>query len=109
MALGGRIGYFSGDPLRLLEDAQILKPHFFPSVPRILNRIYQAAMAAGNVPGLKGKIFRKAVETKLENFRATGKITHPLWDNIVFRKVRALVIYLSQLTCFTIPTRFKTF
>ncbi|XP_006462792.1 hypothetical protein AGABI2DRAFT_186655 [Agaricus bisporus var. bisporus H97] len=78
MALGGRIGYFSGDPLRLLEDAQILKPHFFPS----------AAMAAGNVPGLKGKIFRKAVETKLENFRATGKITHPLWDNIVFRKIQ---------------------
>ncbi|KAF7768255.1 hypothetical protein Agabi119p4_7498 [Agaricus bisporus var. burnettii] len=88
MALGGRIGYFSGDPLRLLEDAQILKPHFFPSVPRILNRIYQAAMTAGNVPGLKGTIFRKAVETKLENFRATGKITHPLWDNIVFRKIQ---------------------
>jgi long-chain acyl-CoA synthetase len=94
MALGARIGYFSGDPLRLLEDAQILKPHYFPSVPRILNRIYQAAMAGGNVPGLKGKIFRIAVETKLKNFRATGQVTHPLWDALVFRKVRELLLVI---------------
>jgi hypothetical protein len=52
--MGGAIGYFTGDPLRILEDAQILKPTAFPSVPRLLNRIYQAANAAGDVPGLKG-------------------------------------------------------
>ena len=28
MAIGGKIGYFTGDPLRLLEDCQILKPNF---------------------------------------------------------------------------------
>lgn len=87
IALGGSIGFFTGDPLRLLEDAQILKPNYFPSVPRVLNRIYQAAMAAGNVPGLKGAIFRRALQTKLENLHATGAITHPLWDRLVFRKV----------------------
>jgi long-chain acyl-CoA synthetase len=88
IALGGRIGYFTGDPLRLLEDAQILKPNFFPSVPRVLNRVYQAAMAGGNVPGLKGNLFRKALSTKLERLRTTGVATHPLWDRLVFRKVR---------------------
>jgi hypothetical protein len=33
-ALGAKIGYFTGDPLRLIEDAQILKPTVFASVPR---------------------------------------------------------------------------
>ena len=87
MGIGGRIGYFTGDPLRLLEDAQVLKPNFFPSVPRVLNKIYQSAMAAGGAPGLKGAIFRKAMSTKLNQLRTTGAITHPLWDRLVFRKV----------------------
>jgi len=91
IALGGAIGFFTGDPLRLLEDAQILKPNYFPSVPRVLNRIYQAAMVAGNVPGLKGAIFRRAVQTKLENLHATGVTTHPLWDRLVFRKIQAVL------------------
>ena len=73
--------------LRLLEDAQILKPHVFPSVPRVLNRIYQSAMLAKDAPGLKGKLFQKALNTKLEEFAKTGKNTHPLWDRLVFKKV----------------------
>ena len=35
-----RIGFYSGDPLRLVEDCSKLKPHIFPSVPRLYNRIY---------------------------------------------------------------------
>lgn len=35
-------GYFSGNPLKLLEDISILKPTLFCSVPRILNRVYGA-------------------------------------------------------------------
>jgi long-chain acyl-CoA synthetase len=91
IALGASIGFFSGDPLRLLEDAQILKPNYFPSVPRVLNRIYQAAMVAGDVPGVKGAIFRHAVRTKLDNLYSTGAVTHPLWDRLVFRKIRAVL------------------
>lgn len=108
MNLGGSIGYFTGDPLRLLEDMQILRPTWFPTVPRVLNRIYQAANAAGDVPGFKGlcppgrhslklnswsgDIFRRAVAAKMENLRTTGKVTHPLWDRIVFKKVRATAL-----------------
>jgi long-chain acyl-CoA synthetase len=31
MAIGGQIGFFTGNPLNLLSDVQALKPHFFPS------------------------------------------------------------------------------
>jgi long-chain acyl-CoA synthetase len=108
VALGGAVGFFSGDPLRLLEDAQVLKPNFFPSVPRILNRIYQAAMVAGNVPGLKGAIFRRAVQTKLYNLRTTGVVTHPLWDRLVFRKVRWCSVSLCDRV-WTLWDRFRPF
>jgi len=93
IATGCRVGYFSGDPLRLLEDAQILKPHYFPSVPRVLNRIYQGAMAAGEAPGLKGALFRKALAVKLANLEASnGKVyTHAFWDKLVFKKVQAVL------------------
>ncbi|KAJ7684665.1 hypothetical protein DFH06DRAFT_1355192, partial [Mycena polygramma] len=91
IATGTKIGFFTGDPLRLLEDCQILKPAFFPGVPRVLNRIYQAAMAAGDVPGLKGNLFRKAVQTKIEKWHATGDSTHFFWDKLVFRKLRAVL------------------
>ncbi|EIW85421.1 long-chain-fatty-acid-CoA ligase [Coniophora puteana RWD-64-598 SS2] len=91
IATGGCVGYFTGDPLRLLEDVQELKPQFFPSVPRVLNRIYQSAMAAGQLPGIKGALFRAAVKAKMDNFKATGATTHTFWDAVVFRKVRAVL------------------
>ncbi|GLB35097.1 putative AMP-binding enzyme [Lyophyllum shimeji] len=91
ITVSGKIGYFTGDPLRLLEDAQLLKPNFFPSVPRVLNRVYQAAMAGGNVPGLKGNLFRQAIKTKLDKLHATGDPTHFFWDKLVFRKIQAVL------------------
>jgi len=91
IAIGGQIGYFTGDPLRLLEDTQILKPNFFPSVPRVLNRLYQAAMAAGDAPGLKGTLFKKALQTKLDGLHSTGAVTHVFWDRLVFRKLQAVL------------------
>ncbi|KAG8901575.1 hypothetical protein FRB99_005208 [Tulasnella sp. 403] len=91
MALGAKIGYFSGDPMRLIEDAQILKPYFFVSVPRVLNRLYLAAMQASKAPGIKGALFRRAVEVKTKELLATGNNRHVFWDALVFRKVQAIL------------------
>ena len=41
-----RYGFYSGDPLKLLDDMQALKPTVFPSVPRLFNRIYDRIQAS---------------------------------------------------------------
>jgi long-chain acyl-CoA synthetase len=74
----------------LLEDAQIIKPEFFPSVPRVLNRIHQAVLAQVQAGGLKGALLQKALTTKIEHYRQTGEVTHRLYDALVFRKVSRL-------------------
>ncbi|KAI0771152.1 acetyl-CoA synthetase-like protein [Trametes elegans] len=91
VAIGKRIGYTTGDPTRFLEDIQLLRPHFVPLVPRVLNKLYHSAVAAGDAPGLRGALFRQAVATKLHNLKTTGKLTHPLWDRLVFRKLHAVL------------------
>lgn len=35
-----KIGYFSGDVTKLIDDCQALKPTTFPAVPRLLNKLY---------------------------------------------------------------------
>ena len=84
---GGKIGYSTGSPLRIIEDMQVLKPNFFPGVPRLLNRIYQLISANLDAPGLKGALFRRGVAAKMERFKATGDHSHPFWDRLVFNKV----------------------
>lgn len=84
---GGRIGYSTGSPLRIIEDMQVLKPNFFPAVPRLLNKIYQAIAANLEAPGLKGALFRRGVAAKMERLRTTGEYRHPFWDRLVFNKV----------------------
>jgi long-chain acyl-CoA synthetase len=38
---GMKCGFYGGDPLKMIaEDLPTLKPTFFPSVPRLYNRIY---------------------------------------------------------------------
>ncbi|KAF9092954.1 hypothetical protein BGX29_009889 [Mortierella sp. GBA35] len=86
---GGRIGYSTGDQLRLLEDIGQLKPTIFPAVPRLLNRVYAKVYAMTiEAPGLKGALARRGFATKLANLEAGNGFTHPLWDRILFSKIK---------------------
>ncbi|KAL4841854.1 hypothetical protein H8958_017144 [Nasalis larvatus] len=46
---GARVGFFQGDIRLLADDMKTLKPTLFPTVPRVLNRIYDKASLGGRV------------------------------------------------------------
>lgn len=100
MYCDGIICLTTGDTTKLLEDAQLFKPHMFPGVPRVWNRVHSAIKMQMSAPGLKGALLRRAIATKLANHRATGTVTHRVYDALVFRKLRALVggevLYMSS-------------
>ncbi|PVU95931.1 hypothetical protein BB561_001492 [Smittium simulii] len=88
----GSIGYFTGDITRLVDDIQTLQPTLFPSVPRLLNRIYDRMVSATiNAPGLTGIMARRATETKLNNLKAGKGNLHFLWDRLLFKKLQAVI------------------
>ena len=87
-----RIGYYSGDPLKLVEDCQILKPIFFASVPRLWTRIYQKIKDAfDQQTGCKKWLIDTAVASKMANLNATGSVVSPCYDAIVFKKTAEIL------------------
>ena len=79
--------------MTLLDDVQELRPTVFFSVPRLYNRIYDRVMGAirsGNP--LSRKLFEKAYAYKkaaLQRGDLSGGHFGPLWDKLVFSKVKA--------------------
>ncbi|KAI9102624.1 hypothetical protein DFS34DRAFT_609930 [Phlyctochytrium arcticum] len=65
--VGGRIGFYQGDTLKLLDDVQ------------------QSVKAKGGIGAI---LFNQAFSAK-KAYLAQGYTTHRLWDNLVFNKVRA--------------------
>lgn len=61
-----KCGFFAGNMLKLTDDAKLLKPTFFPSVPRLYNKIYAKIKDDMNkAKGIKGWMMNKAVSAKL--------------------------------------------
>ena len=87
-----KIGFFCGDTLKITEDCQRLRPNFFPSVPRLYNKIY-AKLNEGlsAATGCKRWLATKAVAAKTANYNANGRVTHGCWDALVFKKMSALL------------------
>jgi len=63
---GMKCGFYSGDVTKLTEDMAILKPTFFPSVPRLFNRIHgQIYNGISNASGVKGWLAQTALDAKI--------------------------------------------
>jgi long-chain acyl-CoA synthetase len=62
VALGATLAYWQRDPLKIIPDLAEVKPTYFPSVPRIFEKIYTAATAtAEKAGGLKKAVFNWAI------------------------------------------------
>jgi long-chain acyl-CoA synthetase len=74
--LGATIAYWERDPLKILPNLGELKPTYFPSVPRIFEKIYTAANSGiEKEGGLKKTIFNWAigVGAKMREVERSGR------------------------------------
>ena len=87
-----RIGFYTGDPARLVADCGALKPNFFPSVPRLYNKIYAALNAKfSEATGCKKWLINKGLAAKRANYATNGQITSGCYDKLIFKKAKAML------------------
>ena len=97
---GGEMAYWRRDPKKIVEDVQLIKPTYLPSVPRIFEKIHTAATAKADAAGgAKAKIFHWAVGVGREVAQREDRGGHPglvlkakhaLADKLVLHKIRDL-------------------
>jgi long-chain acyl-CoA synthetase len=89
---GCKIGYYQGNPAKLVEDCGLLQPTVFPSVPRLYNRIYGQIKAKFDAAtGCKAWLAGKALASKSAALEANATYTSGCYDFLVFNKVKALL------------------
>ncbi len=98
--LGATLAYWERDPLRILPNLSEVKPTYFPSVPRIFEKIYTAATSSVEKEGgLKKAVFDwaigvgKRVRALEREGRSPGPllaVQHWLADRQVLSKIRGL-------------------
>jgi len=100
VALGATLAYWERDPLKIIPNLAEVKPTYFPSVPRIFEKIYTAATAnAEKAGGLKKAIFNWAIRVgrKVRELERQGREPgfllrrqYKIADEQVLSKVRGL-------------------
>ena len=98
--LGATIAYWERDPLKIMPNMAELKPTYFPSVPRIFEKIYTMATSAMEKEGgLKKAIFDWSIRTggKMREVERSGrkpgfllKRQYAFADEKVLSKIRNL-------------------
>jgi long-chain acyl-CoA synthetase len=98
--LGATIAYWERDPLKLMPNLAELKPTYFPSVPRIFEKIYTTATSAMEKEGgLKKAIFEWSIRVggKMREAERAGRKPgfllrkqYELADKKVLSKIRDL-------------------
>lgn len=83
------------DAKNLVADLAVFKPTFVLAVPRVFEKIYNAAQQKATAEG-KGKIFDIAAQVCIKYSRATERgsaplllsLQHKLFDHLVYSKIR---------------------
>jgi long-chain acyl-CoA synthetase len=98
--LGTTLAYWERDPLKILPNLAELRPSYFPSVPRIFEKIYTAATSAiEKEGGLKKRVFDWAIKVgaKMREVERSGRSPgfllqrqYAFADKQVLSKIRGL-------------------
>lgn len=95
VAAGARVGH-TADIKELVDDLGTFHPTFLLAVPRVFEKIYNAAMMKAEADG-KGSIFAKAADTAIEWSKAQQAghvpfmlgLKHKLFSKLVYSKLHA--------------------
>jgi long-chain acyl-CoA synthetase len=98
--LGATLAYWERDPLKIMPNLAELKPTYFPSVPRIFEKIYTAANSGMEKEGgLKKVVFDRAIKVgaKMRAVERSGRKPgfllsreYAFLDRQVLSKIRGL-------------------
>jgi len=98
--LGATLAYWERDPLKIMPNLAELKPTYFPSVPRIFEKIYTTATSAMDKEGgLKKAIFNWSIKVgkRMRDVERSGRRPgfllrrqYAFADEKVLSKIRAL-------------------
>eukprot|EP00923_Selenidium_pygospionis_P031859 GHVN01056304.1.p1 GENE.GHVN01056304.1~~GHVN01056304.1.p1 ORF type:complete len:686 (+),score=98.62 GHVN01056304.1:273-2330(+) len=92
LSQGGRLGYYGGDVLKIVDDCKILKPTLFCSVPRLFNRINDRLTSAVKDKNVVSKqMFQTGMRSKSNSFKRSASVSDGMWDSLVFSKTKALL------------------
>uniref|UniRef100_A0A5S6PYI0 long-chain-fatty-acid--CoA ligase n=1 Tax=Trichuris muris TaxID=70415 RepID=A0A5S6PYI0_TRIMR len=87
--LGKKIGFYSGNVSQLMDDMKALRPHWFPAVPRVLNRIHDKVLfKLKTQPPWKRFLFWAAIRWKLLERRLGIQRNNGIVDRLVFNRIR---------------------
>ncbi|XP_023571366.1 long-chain-fatty-acid--CoA ligase 5 isoform X2 [Octodon degus] len=86
-ACGARVGFFQGDIRLLPDDMKVLKPTVFPTVPRLVNRIYNKIQSEAKTP-FKKFLLNLAVASKFSEVKNGIIRRDSLWDKLIFSKIQ---------------------
>uniref|UniRef100_A0A6A7FS43 Long-chain-fatty-acid--CoA ligase n=2 Tax=Hirondellea gigas TaxID=1518452 RepID=A0A6A7FS43_9CRUS len=85
---GGAVGFYGGDIKNLADDYKALRPTITPSVPRLLNRIYDKVTGEVNNSYIKKFLFKMALASKRKELERGITRRNSMWDKLVFKKVQ---------------------
>lgn len=101
---GSSIGFSQGNIKLLTDDLQALKPTIFPTVPRLLNRIYDGAMAKAKESKVKENLLKFALKRKEMEMEKGIFRNNSVWDKLVFKKMhQALGGRVRAIFCGSAP------
>ncbi|KAI9029423.1 hypothetical protein DFJ74DRAFT_703232 [Hyaloraphidium curvatum] len=89
--LGCVMGFFGGDVLKLFDDMEVLKPTYFPTVPRLLSRFHDVVMNQIHKSGyVANALWKVGYEFKRQLLYRFGIITkNTPFDKLLFGRIQA--------------------
>ena len=95
--LGATLAYWERDPLKIVPNLAEVKPTYFPSVPRIFEKIYTTATAAAEkAGGLKKAIFDWAISVG-KRYREAEREDRAVWPPLRIQYELADRLVLSNI------------